>query len=73
MQVEFTKSKVTLLRLGGKNLEKMWITNGEIIEPGSDENLYRTQVNVKLHGRQNQQKCLTILCEITCCYYAVIT
>ncbi|KAF0150998.1 MAG: L-fucose isomerase-like protein [Ignavibacteria bacterium] len=50
IQGEFTKGKVTMLRLGGNNLEKMWITNGEIIESGSDENLCRTQVNVKLQG-----------------------
>jgi len=47
---EFTKGKVTLLRLGGNGLNKIWITNGEIIETGNDENLCRTQVKVKLHG-----------------------
>jgi len=47
---EFTKGKVTLLRLGGKKLEKIWITSGEIIETLNSENLCRTQVNVKLHG-----------------------
>lgn len=50
IQGEFTKGKVTLLRLGGNNLDRIWITNGEIIESGNDENLCRTQVNVKLHG-----------------------
>jgi len=47
---EFSKGKVTLIRLGGRNLDKLWITNGEILETGSDENLCRTQVHVKLHG-----------------------
>ena len=50
IQGEFTKGKVTLLRLGGNNLDKMWISSGEILESGSAENLCRTQVNVKLHG-----------------------
>ncbi len=50
IQGEFTKGKVTLLRLGGKGLDKMWISSGEILESGSAENLCRTQVNVKLHG-----------------------
>lgn len=47
---EFLKGKVTLIRIGGKNLDKIWITNGEIMETGSDGNLCRTQVHVKLHG-----------------------
>jgi L-fucose isomerase-like protein len=46
----FSKGKITLVRLGGKNLDRIWITNGEILETGSDENLCRTQVHVKLHG-----------------------
>jgi L-fucose isomerase-like protein len=50
IQGELSKGKVTILRLGGKNLEKIWISNGEIIESGSSENLCRTQVKVKLHG-----------------------
>lgn len=50
IQGEFTKGKVTLIRLGGINLEKIWITQGEIIESVNDENLCRTQVKVKLHG-----------------------
>jgi L-fucose isomerase-like protein len=47
---EFSKGKVTLLRLGGKQLEKIWITSGEIVETSNSENLCRTQVTVKLHG-----------------------
>jgi L-fucose isomerase-like protein len=45
---EFAKEKVTLLRLGGKNLDKAWIAEGEIIECGNDENLCRTQAHIKL-------------------------
>jgi L-fucose isomerase-like protein len=56
---ELTKGKVTLLRLGGKNLEKIWVSNGEIIESGSSENLCRTQVKVKLHGSSKAGDLLT--------------
>jgi L-fucose isomerase-like protein len=50
IQGEFTKGKVTLLRIGGRELNKIWISGGEILESGEAENLCRTQVNVKLHG-----------------------
>jgi L-fucose isomerase-like protein len=45
---EFEKGKVTLLRIGGKELEKIWISEGEIMESGRAENLCRTQVHVHL-------------------------
>jgi len=47
---EFSKGKITLFRLGGKDIKKLWITNGEIISYSKEENLCRTQVNVKIHG-----------------------
>jgi L-fucose isomerase-like protein len=47
---ELSKGKATLLRLGGVNTDKLWISNVEIIESGSEENLCRTQVHLKLHG-----------------------
>jgi L-fucose isomerase-like protein len=47
---EISNGKVTLLRIGGKNLEQIWISNGEIVESGNSEVLCRTQVKVKLHG-----------------------
>lgn len=50
IQGEFTKGKVTLFRLGGNKLDKLWITSGEILESTDSENLCRTQVKVKLHG-----------------------
>ncbi len=59
IQGELSKGKVTILRLGGKNLEKIWISNGEIIESGSSENLCRTQVKVKLHGSAKASDLLT--------------
>lgn len=59
IQGELSKGKVTILRLGGKNLEKIWTSNGEIIESGSSENLCRTQVKVKLHGSAKASDLLT--------------
>ena len=50
IQAEMSKGKVTILRIGGKKLEKIWVTNGEILESAPSENLCRTQVMVKLHG-----------------------
>lgn len=47
---EISKGKTTLFRLGGNNLDKLWISNAEIIQSGADENLCRTQALVKLHG-----------------------
>jgi L-fucose isomerase-like protein len=50
IQGDFSNQDVTLLRIGGKNLEKIWIAEGEIIEAGNDDNLCRTQVHIKLKG-----------------------
>lgn len=50
IQGELSKGKATLFRLGGNNLNQFWISNAEIMESGSEENLCRTQVNIKLHG-----------------------
>ncbi len=47
---EVSKGKATLFRLGGTDLNKMWISNAEILETGTEDNLCRTQVHVKLHG-----------------------
>lgn len=59
IQGELSKGKVTVLRLGGKNLEKIWVSNAEILETGSSENLCRTQVKVKLHGSAKAVDLLT--------------
>lgn len=47
---ELSKGKATMFRLGGTNLDKLWISNAEIIKPGAEENLCRTQALIKLHG-----------------------
>ena len=39
---------VTLIRIGGKSLEKIWLEEGMITQNGSAENLCRTQIEVQL-------------------------
>lgn len=47
---EMTKGKVTVFRIGGRGLNKIWASNAEILENKNDDNLCRTQVCIKLHG-----------------------
>jgi len=44
----FAEQPVTLLRLGGRDLELCWIAEGEIVEQGDEPDLCRTQVTVAL-------------------------
>jgi L-fucose isomerase-like protein len=39
---------VTLLRIGGKLMDQLWLSEGEIVRSGKAENLCRTQVEVRL-------------------------
>jgi L-fucose isomerase-like protein len=39
---------ITLIRIGGKELNKLWIAEGKIIQAGFAENLCRTQVEIEL-------------------------
>ena len=48
IQGTITEGPVTLLRIGGKNLDKLWSADGEIMQSGNSEELCRTQVEVKL-------------------------
>ena len=48
IQGEFGKGSVTLLRLGGKKIDKIWLAEGEIIQTGNSEHLCRTQIEIKL-------------------------
>ena len=42
---------VTLLRIGGKKMDRLWLAEGEILRSGAAENLCRTQVEIELtHG-----------------------
>jgi len=48
IQGEFSRGPITLLRLGGKKIEKIWIAEGEISQTGNSVHLCRTQVEIKL-------------------------
>jgi L-fucose isomerase-like protein len=39
---------VTLLRIGGKQMDKIWLSEGMILQNGNEDNLCRTQVEIKL-------------------------
>lgn len=48
IQGEFDNGPVTLFRLGGKYIDKIWLAEGEIIQTGNSEHLCRTQIEIKL-------------------------
>ena len=48
IQGTLANGPVTLLRIGGKEMEKVWLAEGEIIEAGDSEDLCRTQARIKL-------------------------
>jgi L-fucose isomerase-like protein len=41
---------VTLLRIGGSQLDRLWLAEGEILRTGDAENLCRTQAEIRLDG-----------------------
>jgi L-fucose isomerase-like protein len=48
IQGTFTSKPITLLRIGGKEMNKLWLAEGNIIQAGFAENLCRTQVEIEL-------------------------
>jgi len=48
IQGELPLGPVTLLRIGGKRMEQLWLAEGEIVHTGDAENLCRTQAEVRL-------------------------
>jgi L-fucose isomerase-like protein len=48
IQGTIANGPVTLLRIGGKKMEQLWVAEGEIIQSGKAENLCRTQVEIKI-------------------------
>ena len=48
IQGTFSSKPITLLRIGGKDLKKLWLAEGNIIHAGFAENLCRTQVEIEL-------------------------
>jgi L-fucose isomerase-like protein len=49
---------VTLLRIGGKSLDKIWLAEGDVIHSGKSENLCRTQVEVKITAGNSVEQLL---------------
>ncbi len=41
---------VTLLRIGGRGMDRVWLAEGEILRSGTAENLCRTQAEIRLTG-----------------------
>jgi len=48
IQGELPHESITLLRIGGAGMERLWLAEGEIIGTGNSENLCRTQVEIRL-------------------------
>ncbi len=44
----FAPGPVTLVRIGGRELDRLWVTEGEIIDSPHEEGLCRTQIEVRL-------------------------
>jgi L-fucose isomerase-like protein len=49
---------VTLLRIGGRELDRLWLAEGEILRSGTEENLCRTQVEIRLKATKKLQELL---------------
>lgn len=49
IQGRLANGPVTLLRIGGKQMKKLWLAEGEIVEAGDSEDLCRTQARIKLN------------------------
>ncbi len=48
IQGALTPGPVTLLRIGGKAMDRLWLAEGEILRSGDAENLCRTQADIRL-------------------------
>jgi L-fucose isomerase-like protein len=48
IQGDLPTGPITLLRIGGKDMDRLWIAEGEILRSGTAQNLCRTQVEIKL-------------------------
>ncbi|MBM3695595.1 MAG: hypothetical protein FJW79_06660 [Actinobacteria bacterium] len=47
---EMARGPVTLVRLGGAGLDRLWLAEGEVVGSGSEPDLCRTQATVRVEG-----------------------
>ncbi len=59
IQGTFQCGDVTIFRIGGNNLDKIWLVNGKIVSTSKEEDLCRTQIEVKLNSDSNVTDLLT--------------
>jgi L-fucose isomerase-like protein len=48
IQGSFAAGPVTVFRIGGRELDKLWLADGEIVEVSDEDDLCRTQVRARL-------------------------
>jgi len=48
IQGKLPEGPVTLLRIGGKKMDKIWLSEGSILQNGNADNLCRTQAEIRL-------------------------
>lgn len=48
MHGDFAGGPITVLRIGGNQMERIWLAEGEILRPGDEPDLCRTQVELLL-------------------------
>jgi len=48
MHGEFAPGPITVVRVGGNEMERLWLAEGEILHPGDEPDLCRTQVEISL-------------------------
>ncbi|MDA3813214.1 MAG: fucose isomerase [Candidatus Cloacimonetes bacterium] len=59
IQGTFQCGDVTIFRIGGNDLNKIWLVNGKIVSTSKEEDLCRTQIEVKLNSEYNVADLLT--------------
>ena len=53
IQGTFPTGEVTIFRIGGNDLDRIWLANGEITSTSKEEDLCRTQIKVNLNSEYN--------------------
>lgn len=50
MHGEFAPGPITVVRIGGNEMERIWLAEGDILHPGDEPDLCRTQVELRLEA-----------------------